>query len=97
MCYWCAGKNVKIEHSAEPRGDLVDCPCCGKYRLAQDALSFFLEKPGAPAPAAFSSRQKMAMRIYVFNENILERIPLISAADIVLITGARPEMARVSA
>jgi len=95
MCYWCASRNVKIEPSGEARGELVDCPCCGKYRMAHDALFFFFAHPGEPPPVLFSSQQKMGMRVHIFNENILERIPTISAVDIMRITGVRSENSRI--
>ncbi len=91
MCYWCTGRNAKIEDPGGVFGIRVDCPCCGKYRMAYDALSLFFERSGESAPEVFSQQQKMEMRVYIFNENILDRTPTISAAVIKQITGAIPE------
>jgi hypothetical protein len=59
--------------------------------MAYDALSLFFEQSGESAPAVFSQQQKMEMRVFIFNENIFDRIPTISAPVIKQITGAMPE------
>ena len=91
MCFWCTSRHARIEDPEGVFGIRVDCPCCGKYRMAYDALSLFFERSGESVPMVFSQQQKIEMRVYIFNENIVDRIPTISGADIIWITGAESE------
>lgn len=91
MCYWCASNDVRVKGLGATRGKLVDCPCCGRYEMAREALFIFFELPGDEAPSVFTTQQKMAIRVHILNENIAERIPTISLAVIKRITGLTSE------